>query len=191
MVVCSGLVAIYYNVIITYTIFYMFKSMTSSLPWVGCHHEWNTPYCSELVEECIAGKGIMLANNTCVQLHDLDEEQLATYNVSMATEGNSTYYTLNYTDPLAHERVRPSEEYYRNGVLHDSGDISKSGYVIWQLALCLLLAWFIEFICLAKGVKSSGKVHLTKTCVPTFLEVLLSFWQVSCYNIKTVKKYFS
>ena len=28
----------------------------------------------------------------------------------------------------------------------------------WQLALCLLLAWIVIFLCLSKGIKSSGKV---------------------------------
>lgn len=164
MVVCSFLVAIYYNVIITYTIFYMFKSMTTSLPWVGCHHEWNTPYCSELFEECMMTEdeggmypngGLMLGNNTCVSRENMTMDELSGYNISI--NSNNTYI-VNYADPLEQLRVRPSEEYYRNGVLHDSGSINNSGYIIWQLALCLLLAWTIEFVCLARGVKSSGKV---------------------------------
>ena len=114
MVVCSGLVAIYYNVIITYTIFYMLKSMTTSLPWVGCHHDWNTPYCSELAEECFANGGIIAANNSCVQMADMDQDALASYNItSDSSAGNSTFLTHNYTDPFADMRVRPSEEYYR------------------------------------------------------------------------------
>ena len=36
------------------------------------------------------------------------------------------------------------------------GDI---GEINWQLALCLLLSWIIVFLCLMKGVKSSGKVR--------------------------------
>lgn len=31
---------------------------------------------------------------------------------------------------------------------------------LWQLALCLLLAWVVIFLCLVKGIKSSGKVLL-------------------------------
>ena len=36
------------------------------------------------------------------------------------------------------------------------GDI---GEIKWDLALCLLLSWIIVFACLAKGIKSSGKVR--------------------------------
>ncbi len=32
------------------------------------------------------------------------------------------------------------------------------GSVRWQLALCFLLSWFIVFLCVMKGVQSSGKV---------------------------------
>ncbi|XP_003729242.1 sodium- and chloride-dependent glycine transporter 1 isoform X1 [Strongylocentrotus purpuratus] len=153
MVAVSAWVAIYYNVIISYTMFYMFKSMTTSLPWIGCHHEWNTPYCSELVDECMEAGGIMTLNNTCVSLSNMTLEEIDSYNVT--TDGNAT---VSFLDPLQEFRRRPSEEYYRHGVLHDSGDMGSFGYIIWPLALCLLLAWTLEFIFLAKGVKSSGKV---------------------------------
>ena len=141
MVVCSGLVAIYYNVIITYTIFYMLKSMTTSLPWVGCHHEWNTPYCSELVEECFANGGIMTANNTCVKLADMDSDALANYNItSDSSAANSTFLTHNYTDPLADMRVRPSEEYYRWGALSKCFDL----YIYWVFENLLKLVAIVE-----------------------------------------------
>lgn len=39
-----------------------------------------------------------------------------------------------------------------------SYDIDDSGTVVWQLALCLFLTWFIIFIVLIKGVGSLGKV---------------------------------
>ena len=39
-----------------------------------------------------------------------------------------------------------------------SDGMENMGEVRWQLALCLLVAWFIVFLCLSKGVQSSGKV---------------------------------
>ncbi|XP_013411244.1 sodium-dependent proline transporter-like [Lingula anatina] len=45
MVIISGLVAVYYNVIIAWALFYLFASFTSELPWQTCDHEWNTPNC--------------------------------------------------------------------------------------------------------------------------------------------------
>ena len=46
----------------------------------------------------------------------------------------------------------------RNYVLSISGGLEEMGEIKWQLALCLLLAWVIVFLCLSKGVQSSGKV---------------------------------
>ncbi|XP_071837650.1 sodium- and chloride-dependent glycine transporter 1-like isoform X2 [Apostichopus japonicus] len=152
MVVTSGIVAVYYNVIITYCIFYMFKSMTKSLPWVGCDHEWNSEYCSEIYDDCIKEGGIITNDNLCQQVANMTMEEKADYNI---TEDGSLE---NYVDPFALSRSRPSEDFYRYGVLQDSGDAGNFGHIVWQLALCLLLAWTIVFICLARGVKSSGKV---------------------------------
>lgn len=46
-------------------------------------------------------------------------------------------------------------------VLHIQGSqgIGSPGEIRWNLCLCLLLAWVIVFLCILKGVKSSGKVR--------------------------------
>lgn len=107
MVVTSGIVAVYYNVIITYCIFYMFKSMTKSLPWVGCDHEWNSEYCSEIYDDCIKEGGIITNDNLCQQVANMTMEEKADYNI---TEDGSLE---NYVDPFALSRSRPSEDFYR------------------------------------------------------------------------------
>jgi solute carrier family 6 amino acid transporter-like protein 5/7/9/14 len=43
-------------------------------------------------------------------------------------------------------------------VLDITKGIDEMGGIRWQLALCLLLAWVLVCICLAKGIKTSGKV---------------------------------
>ena len=47
MVVISGLVAIYYNMIIAYTLYYTFVSFTTKLPWQDCRPEWEQYNCQE------------------------------------------------------------------------------------------------------------------------------------------------
>ncbi|XP_022100182.1 sodium- and chloride-dependent neutral and basic amino acid transporter B(0+)-like [Acanthaster planci] len=167
MVIVSAWVGIYYNVVITYTLYYMFQSLTTSLPWAGCGHEWNTEYCSDLVSDCLDSGGIMTVNNTCVAVENMTSTELDMYNIT--EDGNLT----DYVDPLKDMRIRPSEEFYRNRMLHDSGDISKSGYIIWQLALCLALAWLLVFGCLVKGIKSSGKVVYFTATFPYLVLVIL------------------
>ena len=68
--------------------------------------------------------------------------------------------------------------YYRNGVLRIDPEGMKEPGVIgdihWDLTLCLLLSWIIVFLCLMKGVKSSGKVvYFTATFPYVILIALL------------------
>ena len=58
----------------------------------------------------------------------------------------------------------------KNG-LETFGDIGEFKY---DLALCLLLSWFIVFLCLLKGIESSGKVvYFTATFPFVALTALL------------------
>ena len=43
MVLISALVAIYYNIILAWTLFYTFASFTSVLPWSQCDNVFNSP----------------------------------------------------------------------------------------------------------------------------------------------------
>lgn len=43
------------------------------------------------------------------------------------------------------------------GVTHSSG-LHDPGPVRWPLAVCLLVAWIVIFLCMLKGIRSSGKV---------------------------------
>ena len=47
-------------------------------------------------------------------------------------------------------------------MLRISNGLGEPGPVNWDLALCLLLAWIICYLCVCKGVKSSGKVRSDK-----------------------------
>ncbi|XP_071787088.1 sodium- and chloride-dependent glycine transporter 1-like [Asterias amurensis] len=118
------LCCIYYNVIIGYTIFYMYSSFTSVLPWKTCNNTWNTENC-------------MTANFTA-------------------------------------ESTRPSSEFWNNQVLARSEGMHDMGPIRWQNLLCLVIAWVIVFICISKGVKSSGKVvYFTATFPYIVLLILL------------------
>ncbi|XP_033127167.1 sodium- and chloride-dependent neutral and basic amino acid transporter B(0+)-like [Anneissia japonica] len=171
MMVVSSYVAIYYNVIIMYAIYYLFSSFTSTLPWIGCNHSWNTPMCSEKYTDCIAGKGIIALNASCIQLDNMTATDLEFYNITPTFE---TYDLSIYRDPFEGMRKRATEEFWKEKVLVESDSMNEPGRVVWQLALCLLLAWLIVFFCLVRGIKSSGKVvYFTATFPYLVLFILL------------------
>uniref|UniRef100_A0A8C0GFJ6 Sodium- and chloride-dependent glycine transporter 1 n=1 Tax=Chelonoidis abingdonii TaxID=106734 RepID=A0A8C0GFJ6_CHEAB len=82
---------------------------------------------------------------------------------------------LNLTQLLNHtlKRSSPSEEYWRRYVLKLSDDIGNLGEVQLPLLGCLGISWVVVFLCLFKGVKSSGKVvYFTATFPYVVLTIL-------------------
>uniref|UniRef100_A0AAQ4S832 Transporter n=1 Tax=Gasterosteus aculeatus aculeatus TaxID=481459 RepID=A0AAQ4S832_GASAC len=47
MLIISVLIAIYYNIIMCWTLYYLFASLKGSLPWAHCRNEWNTVECKD------------------------------------------------------------------------------------------------------------------------------------------------
>lgn len=47
---------------------------------------------------------------------------------------------------------------FRFRVLGLSSGIEEVGTIKWDMALCLVLAWIVVFLCIMKGIKTSGKV---------------------------------
>ncbi|XP_053670663.1 sodium- and chloride-dependent glycine transporter 2-like [Anopheles nili] len=137
MILISGMVMLYYNVIIAWTIFYMVVSFEEPLPWRGCQHEWATVSCFSYEEEndCVVNNGSYYMGNC------LSKEQFRLLNTTIRTS-----------------RRPPAEEFFKNYFLQLSTGIEETGTINQRLAVCLLVAWIIIFLCLSKGVKSSGKV---------------------------------
>lgn len=61
----------------------------------------------------------------------------------------------------------------RYHVLAQSSGIEETGQIRLPLAGCLLVAWIIVFLCLCKGVKSSGKVVYFTALFPYVVLVIL------------------
>ena len=78
MVIVSSIVSIYYNIIITWVLYYLFKSFTSTLPWSECGHWWNTPLC------LVRSASNVTADN--VTLHSVNETELPSYYHSAGVE---------------------------------------------------------------------------------------------------------
>lgn len=63
----------------------------------------------------------------------------------------------------------------RNYVLGLSSGIEETGAIKISLAACLFCAWTIVFLCLCKGVQSSGKVVYFTALFPYVVLVILFF----------------
>uniref|UniRef100_A0ABD2XN74 Transporter n=1 Tax=Trichogramma kaykai TaxID=54128 RepID=A0ABD2XN74_9HYME len=143
MVLVSSVVMLYYNLIIAWTLFYMFASVAGGgeLPWSKCAPEWSTRECfmPEAALAC-ASQNLTYYNREC-----LNSTQIMAHNLTV--------------ESIAHiMRKPPAEEYFNNHVLRLSHGIQETGTISPKMAGCLLLAWIIVFLCLSKGVQSSGKV---------------------------------
>nr|QQY02452.1 sodium- and chloride-dependent taurine transporter [Cryptocotyle lingua] len=101
------------------------------------------------------------------------------WNTDYCRDLNSTNQTKsqNGTVLATNETIRltdPASEYWERYVLRISDGIENMGTIQWELALCLLAAWIIVFLCIYKGIKTSGKVmYVTATAPYVFMFILL------------------
>ncbi|XP_039191296.1 sodium- and chloride-dependent glycine transporter 2 isoform X2 [Crotalus tigris] len=162
MLIISVLIAIYYNIILCYTLFYLFASLVPVLPWASCNNLWNTPDCRDknklLLDSCIIG----------------DHPKLQIKNSTSCMSAYPNLTMVNYTSHVNKTFVSGSEEYFKYFVLKISAGIEYPGEIRWPLALSLFLAWAIVYASLAKGIKTSGKVvYFTATFPYVVLIILL------------------
>lgn len=146
----------YYNVIICWALYYVFSSFTTELPWKTCGHEWNTEHCYDF-------NG---ANKTAVNVTAVSGNVTDTMVKSLTNStANVTYSTVTRIDPV--------NEFWERKVLGLSSGIDDMGIVRWDLALCLLLAWVIVYVCICKGIRTSGKVMYVTATAPYFFMLAL------------------
>lgn len=157
MVMISLLTAIYYNMIIAYTVYYTFASFTGTLPWAECKPEWVDLYnCRNRDEYNATIKNI--TETWCGFMKDNND-----------TMGDD------YIRNCSMKATTPAEVYFEKIVLDMSEGVDiGTSEIKWQLVLCLLFAWIVIFLCLSKGIKSSGKVvYVTATFPYVILLILL------------------
>ncbi|XP_005090766.2 sodium- and chloride-dependent neutral and basic amino acid transporter B(0+) [Aplysia californica] len=165
MCVISLIVAIYYNIIMAYTLFYFFSSMQSTLPWTECKQEWIDEY--DCVSKRVAPPSNCTMNNT---LNEILGKCACTFNSTIDDQ-----LTINCT--VTNGSVNTAAElFFKKEVTQKSQGVEPEnmGEPLWKLTLCLLLSWIVVIFCLIKGIKSSGKVvYFTATFPYVILIILL------------------
>ncbi|KAI3380950.1 hypothetical protein SNEBB_002547 [Seison nebaliae] len=140
VVLIAFYVDFYYNVILSWALYYFFASFSRHLPWSSCDNWWNTEECFDIAQHLRDKNGTRYTNLTEMTIH-------------------TNYSNGNSSSPIAGRRS-PAEEYFHRFLfrideahgLHDMGPIK------WQNALSLLAVYLICYFSMWKGVKSSGKV---------------------------------
>lgn len=67
-------------------------------------------------------------------------------------------------------------------MLEQTSGVEEAGTIRWQLFLILLLAWILIYLCIFKGVKSTGKVSENKEEIETEMDG----WRVNgnpCFSL--------
>ena len=116
----SFVIGIYYNVLITWCLWYFFRSLINfiQLPWSRC---------PEIPQE--------IRSNF----------SLSSQNVPVAECQQSS----------------PTQYFFYRESLNLSGGIDDLGGFNWRMFIALTISWIIIFLCMIKGIKTSGKVRLS------------------------------
>ncbi|XP_017269128.2 sodium- and chloride-dependent GABA transporter ine-like [Kryptolebias marmoratus] len=121
-VIISVVFTTYYNVLMSWALYYLFNSIGATLPWASCNNTWN------VIENCSSG-----------------------------FPGNATHLQSS------------SQQYFDHKLLEKTSGIEEAEGIRWELFGCLLLAWVIIYLCIFKGVKSTGKVVYFTAVFPYFI----------------------
>ncbi|XP_052077223.1 sodium- and chloride-dependent glycine transporter 2-like isoform X4 [Mytilus californianus] len=140
--IASAIYCMYVNVIISWVLYFLYQSFTSVLPWSHCNNDWNTINC-----------------------HDTN-----VYNRSSGIQ-NGTVYSSSFgihNDTVTSNETKKtaSEEFWTYNVLQITDGIENMGGIRLELLICLFVAWIIVFLCLCRGVKTSGKVVYVTVIFP-------------------------
>uniref|UniRef100_A0A2R8PH46 Transporter n=1 Tax=Callithrix jacchus TaxID=9483 RepID=A0A2R8PH46_CALJA len=57
------------------------------------------------------------------------------------------------------EKASSTQYFWYRKTLNISPSIQENGSVQWELALCLLLAWLVVYLCILRGTESTGKME--------------------------------
>ncbi|XP_034937519.1 sodium-dependent neutral amino acid transporter B(0)AT3 isoform X2 [Chelonus insularis] len=123
--VVSFNVALYYNTIIAWCLFYFSQSFQSELPWADCPNKYfhNGSYIAE--PEC--------------------------------------------------EKSSPTQYFWYRTTLMISEDINTPAVFNWKIALALVIAWILVYMCMIKGIASSGKVVYVTATFPYLVLIIFFF----------------
>ena len=94
MAIITGIISVYYNVVISWCLYYIGHSFYKTLPWATCGNPWNTPGCLErLSKEELSNSSQFDTNTTDVMVAASAENTTNTLisNAKFVIIGNQTF----------------------------------------------------------------------------------------------------
>ncbi|XP_071526972.1 sodium- and chloride-dependent glycine transporter 2-like [Panulirus ornatus] len=159
MIMNSLLTAVYFSVIIAWSLFYIYASFSSSLPWGHCDNDFNSVECfAEQASDVCRNQSLYYYNRTCLSPDDYcGLANLTSYNETHCYNPSEPNVTKAAVGSVY--RFYSSEDFFRNRMLRVTGRTWEDmGGMQWELVGCLALAWVIIGACLAKGIRTTGKI---------------------------------
>ncbi|CAD5122198.1 DgyrCDS10644 [Dimorphilus gyrociliatus] len=171
MIAVSAMLVMYYNTLLSNALWHVFYAIIHSgdKNWLNCDNEWNTPYCSGLIEketaelcEASANKSVFntsidYANGICMgsRLLTFGGKTSLYHNVPVGRYVNSS----NPTQKSKNIWFLPTEEFFFNRSKHvNNHNMENFGTLQWEMVLSLFAVWSIIFLVLMKGIRVYGKV---------------------------------
>ena len=132
-IVVSCFLCVYYIVVLAWCIYYFFMSFTSNLPW--------------------------LSDQACMY-HDQYQNilrNIAKYKDNATLRSSWETAKKEFPDCCVRD---PSQWYFYQRALRISNNIEDNGIGLnVNLVGCLVIGWIVTYMCVIKGIKSSGKVY--------------------------------
>lgn len=157
MFMISFYIGCYYNVVLSWAIYYIYASFTHTLPWTQCADEWKSEYCKQYnSRNCTISGGLMNLTGICIYPNMTSVDEWVDLNKSVSLLKS------------------PADDFFHNHVLDITDGLHEVGGFQDKIVLSLFVAWVIVYIVLIKGVETFGKaVYFTATFPYLILIVLL------------------
>ncbi|RXG57635.1 Sodium- and chloride-dependent glycine transporter 2 [Armadillidium vulgare] len=140
MFMISFYIGCYYNVVLSWAIYYIYSSLTHTLPWTSCEGDWNTEFCKKYSSRnCSIAGGLLNQTGHCIYSHMISEEEWTRLNESVTSLKS------------------PSYEYFHGHVLDITDGLHEMGDFQFHIIISLFVAWIIVYLVLMKGVETFGK----------------------------------
>jgi solute carrier family 6 GABA transporter-like protein 1 len=150
---------VYYIVVLSWGLYYLWESFTAELPWGSCTNSWNTESCRNPYDKPYNESCGPKENVPCIDLpagyNGCGEDGVTAVSADFCTFHNN----LNETVSMWVQNVTgPVDEFWHRQVLQQSEGIDHPDGLRLELVITLGFAWLLCYFCIWKGVKWTGKV---------------------------------